>query len=204
MKRHLKGIAVALAAVIAVFALLGEASEDNSSSDSSEKSTTEGSALSSGSGSESSSSSDVGKDQSSPAPLGTTLTVAKGWDVKVNSAVLDANAIAQQANQFNTPEAGSQYVMVNVTVTNTSSDPEGPWLNIKLSLLPTSGVAIDDAFVAGLPDEFDVMAQMQPGASATGNLIYEVKSTDIAGLVMLGEPQMTLDKGKDQRFFALQ
>jgi hypothetical protein len=199
MKRHLKGAAVALAAVLAVFALLGEGSEDNGSKD---KSTTEGSALSSGSGS--ASSSDLGRSQASPAPLGTTLAVAKGWDVKVNSAVLDANAIAQQANQFNTPEPGSQYVMVNVTVTNNSSDPEGPWLNIKLSLLPTSGVAIDDAFVAGIPDELDVMAQMQPGASATGNLVYEVKSTDVTGIVLLGEPQMTLDKGKDQRFFAIQ
>ncbi len=201
MKRNVRVIAAVVAAMLAIFALMGEGSEDNKSSSSQEN----GGAVQ-GSSEGASSSSDVGKSQGNPAPVGGAMQVAKGWDVKVNSATLDANAIAAQANQFNRPDQGNQFVMVNVSVTNKSSDPQSPMMNIKLSLLPPTGVAIASysAFVAQLPDALDLTAQMQPGATATGNVVFEVKSTDVPGSVLLAEPQFTMDTAKDQRFFAIQ
>lgn len=171
---------------VALFATIGEGGNDDKGS------------------SKSSTSSTAASSQAAPIPLGTSATVAKGWDVKVNSATLDFNADAAAANQFNTPTAGTQYVAVNASVTNNSSDPESPFTNVKLSLLPSSGVAITPTFVAGVAQALDQTAQMQPGATATGILVYEVPTADVAGAVLLGEPLFTLDQSKDQKFFALQ
>jgi hypothetical protein len=144
-------------------------------------------------------------DKSKPIPLGTTVEVAKGWTVGVVSAELNADATLKAANSFNKPEAGKQFVTVKVTVTNNSDKPAAPGSNVKFSLLPGSGVAIGTEFTcAGLPDKFDSMAQMQPGATLTGNLCFQVKTEDVPTVLLLAEPQFTLDKVKDQKFFAIQ
>ena len=75
---------------------------------------------------------------------------------------------------------------------------------MKVSLLPPSGVAIDTDFVANLPDEIDISAQMQPGASVTGSLTFQVPSDQVNGSVLLGQSQFTMDEAKDQKFFAIQ
>ena len=139
-----------------------------------------------------------------PAPLGAQVTVAKGWNVKVNSAELDADDTMAALNQFNTPSQGKQYVLVNVSITNSSSVPGSMLFNLKLSLLPPSGVAIDSlsCFAQAL-SEIDVSAQLQPGATETGNLCFEASASDAASAVLLGEPQFTMDSVKDQRFFAI-
>jgi hypothetical protein len=171
---------------LALFATIGEGGNDDASNKSSNQS------------------SQPASSQAAPIPIGTSATVAKGWDVKVNSSTLDFNAEAAAANQFNTPTDGTQYVAVNVSVTNSSGDPASPFTNVKLSLLPTSGVAISTAFVAGIAQQLDPSAQMQPGATATGVVVYEVPVADVASAVLLGEPLFTLDQTKDQKFFAIQ
>lgn len=185
MNRALRAsLAVGITAV-ALFATVAEG--ENSSS--------------SGGGSETTA---VASSQAAPIPIGTAVEVAADWDLKVNSAELDANATMAAANMFNTPKPGSQYVLVNVSVTNNSDQPEPPFTNLKLSLLPPSGVAIDSAFVAGVPGALDTSAQMQPNATATGSVVFEVPSTDVPGSVLLGQSLFTLDTKKDQKFFAIQ
>lgn len=172
--------------VVALVATMGEGSPSESSGGNSDTPTT------------------VKSSAAAPIALGTAVTVAKGWDVKVNSAQLNADAELKAANMFNTPDPGAQFVTVNVSVTNNSTKPEALFTNVKLSLLPPSGVAISSSFVAGIGGALDTSAQMQPGATATGVLVYEVPSAQVTGSVLLGEPFMTLDTAKDQRFFALQ
>ncbi len=174
---------------VALFATVGEGSSKPSSG---------------GSGASSNNTSAPASSQASPIPIGTSATVAKGWDVKVNSATMDANAALAAANQFNTPTAGSQYVTVNVSVTNGSDKPDVPFTNVKFSLLPKSGVSISSTFAAGVAQELSESAQMQPGATATGVLIFEVPTADIPGTVLLAEPVLTLDTSKDQKFYAIQ
>lgn len=181
----------AAAIVVALIATMGEGSSSKTSSGS------DGTAASG-------SSAAAVSTAASPIPMGTAVTVAKGWEVKVNSAQLNADAELKAANMFNTPDPGSQFVTINVSVTNNSGKPASPFTNVKFSILPTTGVAIDDSFAAGVANEFSSTAQMQPGATATGVLVYEVPSAQIAGAVLLGEPVMTLDTAKDQRFFAIQ
>ncbi len=181
----IRNVAGAVLIVAAVFATIGEG---DSKSDASSKSNGTSAPASS---------------QSAPIPVGTSATVAKGWDVKVNSANLNANADMTAANEFNTPTAGSQYVSVNVSLTNSSDKPDVPFVNVKLTLLPKSGVAISTTFVAGVAGEIEPTAQMQPGATATGVFVFEVPTADVVGVVLLGEPEFTLDTTKDQKFFAL-
>ncbi len=142
--------------------------------------------------------------QQSPIPLGTDVEVAVGWKLKVNSAELNGNGAVAAANKFNVPGAGKQFVVVNVTITNASDQPGSPMFEMKVSLLPPSGVAIDTDFVANLPDEIDISAQMQPGASVTGSLTFQVPSDQVNGSVLLGQSQFTMDEAKDQKFFAIQ
>jgi hypothetical protein len=142
--------------------------------------------------------------QKNPIPIGTDVEVAKGWNLKVNSAEMNANATVAAGNEFNTPDPGKQYVLVNVTITNHSDQPEAPLVNMKISLLPASGVAVDATFVAGVSGGLDTTAQMQPGASATGTIPFQVPSDQVTGTVLLGQSQFTIDAAKDEKFFAIQ
>ncbi|WP_208028789.1 DUF4352 domain-containing protein [Rhabdothermincola sediminis] len=141
---------------------------------------------------------------STPVPIGTAKTVAKGWDLKVNSANLDADAALAAVNQFNTPQPGTKFVLINVSLTNNSDKPASPLTNVKMSMLPSSGVAVDStSCMVSAPDMLDPMAQMQPGATATGNVCFQMKPEDIATSLFLAEPQFTMDKVEDQVFFAI-
>ncbi len=142
--------------------------------------------------------------QAAPIPIGTLVTVADGWDVKVNSAEMDANATVAAANQFNTPEAGKQYVLVNLSITNNSDQPAAAFTNVKFSLLPLSGIADDFTLAAGVPGEISETADMQPGSTATGVMVFEVPVDQVAGTVLLAQSVFTMDEAKDQKFMAIQ
>lgn len=192
--------ALAIAVIgVAVFATIGEASSTSKGSSSNPAPNAGQTTGSSASGGASSS-------KAAPIPVGTAVEVAKGWKVQVNSAVLNANAQLAQANQFNKPQPGEQFVLVNVTITNGGTTPEAAFTNVKLSLLPPSGVAVSglSSCMVSAPDAIDQMAQMQPGASQTGNVCFSPKATDVANSLLLAEPTFTLDQAKDQQFFALQ
>lgn len=193
-KRWIRGGLAAAVVVAAMFATVGEGETESSSGGGSETTAAPGAPTTAPAPASS---------QSSPIPIGTEIEVAKGWTVKVNSANLNANEEAKKANEFITPSDGKQFVAVNVTIANKSDQPETPLGNVKLSLLPASGVAIDTAFVVEFPNEIDSMAQMQPGASVTGNLVFEVSPADVETAVLLGQSTFTMDAKKDQKFFAI-
>lgn len=188
-----RGLA-AVAIGAALFATLGEGSSDGGDGgDSGDENS-----------SDESSAPEVGTEKANPAPLGTTIEVAKDWDVTVNSAELDANATMAAANSLNTPADGEQFVLVNVTLANKSDTPGMAMTNVSLDLLPESGVAIDGLSCFGeVPDKLDISADMQPGASATGNLCFSATPEEVQTSVLLGKPTITLDEVEDQRFFAI-
>lgn len=191
--RWVRGALAVLAIMIGLFATLGE-SESGGDGDSSD---------SNGGNDKTGAAEAAPSTRDNPVPLGTEIEVAAGWNLKVNSAELDANATVAAVNQFFTPDPGNQYVLVNVTITNTSDQPDEPWVNLKVSLLPPSGVSQDPEFLIGLPGELDTMAQLQPGASLTGVVPFQVPSSEIDGTVLLGQSQFTLDEAKDQKFLAI-
>jgi hypothetical protein len=64
--------------------------------------------------------------QTNPIPVGTQTTVAKGWDVRVDSAVMDDSAAITARNQFAKPDPGKQFTTVNVSVMTVLVSPERP------------------------------------------------------------------------------
>lgn len=146
-----------------------------------------------------------GSSKDNPAPVGTNVVVAKGWTLKVNSANLDAGAELAKANQFNKPRlATNKFVTVNVTVTNGSDKPGMAMIEMKVGALPPSGVKVDPSLMVAGVDTLNPTAQLQPGASVTGTLVFELAPADIPSTVLLAEPQFTLDENEDQRFLAIQ
>jgi hypothetical protein len=197
------GLAVAVIGV-ALFATLGEATKTDTSTGNQAPNAgaTSGPTASSGGGGAAPT---TASSKATPIPVGTAVEVAKGWTVKVNLANLDADALLAQSNQFNKPQPGEKFVLVNVTITNGGDKPEAAFTSLKLSYLPPSGIAVSglSSCLVSAPDKIDSMAQMHPGAVATGNLCFSVKIADIPNGLLLGEPQFTLDTNKDQQFFAL-
>lgn len=147
----------------------------------------------------------AGASKDNPAPIGTTVTPAKDWSITVNSANLDATAELAKLNMFNKPSiAGNKLVTVNVTVHNGSSRPGMALTELKVGALPPSGVRVDESFAIVGIDTLKPTAQLQPGASITGTLVYELAAADIPQTVLLVEPTVTLDTNEDQRFLAIQ
>lgn len=147
----------------------------------------------------------VGSTKDNPAPIGTEVTPAKDWTIKVNTANLDAGADLAKANQFNKPRvAGNKLITVNVTIHNGSDKPGMAMTSMKVGALPPSGVKVDQSFAIAGVDTLNPSAQLQPGASVTGTLVYELAPADIASTVLLAEPQFTIDENEDQRFLAIQ
>lgn len=209
VSKKVRGGAAFVVIGVALFATLGEASKESGSGSASNpapnaQQTTIVSAKS-GDG-KSSETTAAASSAASPIPLGTPTTIAEGWELTVNSANLNADAIVAAENQFAEPEAGTHFVLVNVTIANHSDEPAAPLFETKISMLPPSGVAIDTSLSCSVytAEKLETTAQMQPGSSQTGNLCFEVKEADIATSLLLGEPQFTMDELEDQRFFAIQ
>jgi hypothetical protein len=145
-----------------------------------------------------------GATKDDPVPIGTEVTPAKNWTIKVNTANLDAGAELARANQFNKPRiAGNKLITVNVTIHNGSDKPGMAMTEMKVGALPPSGVKVDQSFAIAGVDTLNPAAQLQPGASVTGTLVFELPVADIPTTVLLAEPQFSLDENEDQRFLAI-
>jgi hypothetical protein len=127
-------------------------------------------------------------DRLNPYPLGTTAKLTGSWEMKVNSAMLNADAAVEAVNNQPPPPAGAQYTLVNVSMTyvggGSSSLPgylqSGAW---------TAGAGNAGYNVYGCqPPPLDLNSDFTPvfsGQTVTGNLCFEIASND-AGTLLLG------------------
>ncbi len=91
------------------------------------------------------------------------------FDVKVNSV----NANYKPTDTYSQAASGNKYVLVNVTVSNPGDESVNvSSYDLKLS---ADGVANSTAYIS-IDDEFQG-GSLAKGASATGNLVFEVKDT---------------------------
>jgi hypothetical protein len=122
------------------------------------------------------------------------------------SAELDATATIAALDGFvGTPKPGTQWLTVTVSISNKSAQAETWGSNLQLVLLRASGVAIDQSYscLANATDALE-SAQMQPGATLTGRLCFEVPTAEVPGLTIAAQPQFSTTKTADQRFLAIQ
>jgi hypothetical protein len=110
-----------------------------------------------------------------PQPLQRKL-VGQGWNVTVNSVSPNATDVVMKANSFNpAPETGQVYALVNITLERTAKTAGYPF-DVEVNLRPSSGVDVSPA-AAAAPQRVDMLTQMQPGATATGNIAFLVPAT---------------------------
>jgi hypothetical protein len=138
-----------------------------------------------------------------PVPVGTEISPAKDWYVKVLGSERNANQTLLAANMFNRPTPGNQYVLVKVSIRNGTSKPDPFETDLKLHLIGSSGVAVSQTLCTGVADAMRSFASLQPGATLTGNMCFQVPTAEADTAALLAEPTVTVDTNEDQRFMAL-
>lgn len=129
-----------------------------------------------------------------PLPLGTPFS-SDEWTVVVNSVTLNAAEQIAAANSFNeAPDPGTEYILINYTVTYTGTDAEGGMpAFVGVEYVTADGVTVDplDKMIVA-PDEIDTMSPLYEGATATGNHGIQVPTR--ADGVLAIRPGMIADK----------
>src|SRR5690242_5800000 len=121
-------------------------------------------------------------DRLNPYPLGTTATLQDGWQLKVNSALINADTEVeavrdQYGNPVNSPPpAGAQYTLVNVSMTyqgDGSYSLPGYLLGVLAEGAGNVGYSVDGC----QPPPLDLGSDFTPvssGQTVTGNLCFEI------------------------------
>lgn len=130
-----------------------------------------------------------------PHPIGSVIE-SKDWRVVVNSVTLAATDAVVAANQFNDPPAaGSEYILVNYSVTYIGDDANGQTpAFVSVEHVTADGRTVNsyDKSVVE-PDPISSNALFK-GGSATGNQAFEVPSATAAQGVLAVRAGMLGDK----------
>lgn len=109
-----------------------------------------------------------------PHPLGTEIE-GDGWEVVVNSVVVDASEAIAAANEFNpAPPDGQQYLTVNVTLTRAAPQAGYPF-DVEFGYVTADGRTLRES-EAVAPERIDLLTELQPDAELTGNIVFLVPS----------------------------
>lgn len=138
-----------------------------------------------------------------PVPLGTAAEVGYGWTMVVNSVTLDADADLAADDLWNEPPPpGSQYVMANVSLTYDGAEASDS-AGVNLQALGASNVTLSQggSTYATPPGALDLFTEVFQGGTITGNIVFEVPTTDVESLVIIGHAFMSFDDS-ERAFFA--
>ncbi|WP_461163614.1 hypothetical protein [Arthrobacter sp. R4-81] len=113
-----------------------------------------------------------------PSPLGSVIE-SDDWRVVINSVTLAASDAVIAANQFNDPPAeGSEYILVNYSVTYIGDDPNGQRpSSVSVDYVTADGRTItsfDKSVVE--PEAINTSNILYKGGTETGNTAFEVPS----------------------------
>jgi hypothetical protein len=133
-------------------------------------------------------------DRLNPYPLGKAATLQSGWQLKVNSATINADsqveAVTDQYGGYPNPPppAGAQYTLVNVSMTYAGAGSRS--LPGYLQSVQAVGAGNVGYNVYGCrPPPLDLNSDFTPvfsGQTVTGNLCFEIASKDAASLLLQG------------------
>lgn len=134
-------------------------------------------------------------DRLNPYPLGTAATLQGGWQLKVNSALINADSEVEAVIDPDSglpanpaPPAGGQYTLVNVSMTyqgGGSYSLPGYLLGVQAEGAGNAGYNVDGC----QPPPLDLDSDFTPvfsGQTVTGNLCFEIASNDAASLLLQG------------------
>jgi hypothetical protein len=143
-------------------------------------------------------------------PLGTAVRLDGAWRLTVNSAVLDADdqveAVADQhGHRLNPPPpAGTQYTLVNVSLTYIGSGSSNVSSYVEY-WLGAEGAGSKQYRLSCTPPPLDLATVLDSTYSAqtvTGNLCFDIASNDASTLLLFGTATTPADSFKTV-YFAL-
>ncbi|MBD1538262.1 DUF4352 domain-containing protein [Arthrobacter sp. S13_S34] len=131
-----------------------------------------------------------------PSPIGSVIE-SDDWRVVVNSVTLAASDTVMAANQFNDPPAeGSEYILVNYSVTYLGDDPNGQMpAFVSVEYVTADGRTINSFDKSVIePDQINTTSTLYKDGTATGNTAFEVPSATAGQGVLAVRPGMLGDK----------
>ncbi len=121
-----------------------------------------------------------------PIPLGQEAQVGS-WKVEVVGAILNATQDVLDENMFNdSPEPGSQYVLVSIEATYAGEKPSTFWVDMLYGLVGGDGTGFKPSDAVA-PDSILDAGEVPAGGSVAGNLLFTVASDQIAGSTLMVE-----------------
>ena len=139
-----------------------------------------------------------------PFPIGSQVTPAKGWSIKVNSADLNADGAMSAASATNTPEPGKHFVIVNVTIGN-GNDSAGLYpLHLSTALATKSGREVDNEDCTAIPPSpLDAGTEIGAGETMTGNICFEGTADEIVGSALVAGATFSDEAQDGRQYLAL-
>ncbi len=123
--------------------------------------------------------------RTNPAPIGTSAEFVDPegnpeWVVTAGEPVLDATAQVAQDEFNDVAPAGSQFVLVPLTIQYLGEDSGFPY-DLTVTFVTEAGNTYESGDVyAAVPPEFDDINELYSGAEATGNVVIAVPSDEVA------------------------
>jgi hypothetical protein len=126
--------------------------------------------------------------QANPVPLGQEAQVSD-WTVKVVEATVDATETVLAYNEFtDPPQTGNQYVLVTIEATRMAEEAGAFWADTYYVFRGSAGDVFEFAGWVDVPDSMENTDQVEPGATLTATLVFEVPSDQVSGgAVLLGD-----------------
>lgn len=145
----------------------------------------------------------AGSTRDNPIPRGTTATVAGGWQVRVDGVIPNATEMVLAENQFNDPPAsGKQFFIATITATFTGTGSSRFDGSYRLRAVGPSAVSYStfNDSCGVIPNEISD-AEVFTGGTITGNVCWQITSSDATGLVMYDDAFLAPES--DRVYFAL-
>lgn len=107
-------------------------------------------------------------------------------------------------NEFNDPPPeDNQFFIATLEATYTGDESSTFWVDMTLKAVGESNVAYEafEASCGVIPDDINDSGETFPGGTITGNVCWNIQSSDVASLVMIAEESFNLDDTR--QFFSL-
>jgi hypothetical protein len=130
-----------------------------------------------------------------PIPLQETVAIGD-WEVRVLGSIDDATDQVLVENQFNEPPSeGNQFVVVEIEATYVGTDSSMFTLDTTIGAVGNAAVGYGSEDTCGvIPNELDDFSEVFPGGVISGNVCWEVPTSDVGGLVMSLEEAFSFDE----------
>ncbi|MCK9439829.1 MAG: hypothetical protein M0Q13_00185 [Methanothrix sp.] len=133
-----------------------------------------------------------------PLPIGTTMDLGDGWQIKILKVYPDATQKIRNENPFNgKPDEGNQYFMATIEARYSGEKEESFPGRYRLHVVGASSLVSEPPLWGVVPNDLPINQDVFPGGVISGNVYWEIKSSDADSLVLYD------DKAEDRIFYSL-